>query len=178
MDTIVEHLETESALRGFHIYKNTENWKPVKGQQITFHREFNNVYDRFAVAGRTLLPGRLAPSTVGHVPREISGYIWHASRYGAAITAEVTYVEPKNSPLVQGGLEILIEISIVWDDAKGMATLKEKLETVKLRDYTDELKDILKEMGVEKYPVYCAKINIVKNNAKRRCNLNLWSGIN
>ena len=53
-------------------------------------------------------------------------------------------MEPKNSPLVQGGLEIIIEISIVWDAAKRMAILKAKLETVKLRDYTDDLKDIVK----------------------------------
>ena len=116
MDTIIEHFEIESALRGFHVYKNTENWTPVKGQQLTFHREFNNIYDRFAVAGRTLLPGKLAPSTVGHVPREISRYIWYALRYGTMITAEVKDVHKKRSPLVQGGLEITIEMSILWGD--------------------------------------------------------------
>ena len=75
------------------MYRNTENWTPVKGQQLTFHREFHNVYDRFAVAGKTLLPGKLAPSTVGHVPREISLHIWYALRYGAMITAEVNNVQ-------------------------------------------------------------------------------------
>ena len=34
MDTIIEHFEIESALRGFHVYKNTEKWTPVKGQQL------------------------------------------------------------------------------------------------------------------------------------------------
>ena len=50
----------------------TENWRPVKGQELTFYREFSNDFDRFAVAGKTLLPGKLAPSIAGHVPRELS----------------------------------------------------------------------------------------------------------
>ena len=74
----------------------------MKGQQLTLHRELHNVYDRFAVVGKTLLPGKLAPLTVGHVPREISRYIWYALQYGAMITAEVKNVHPKKSPLVQG----------------------------------------------------------------------------
>ena len=65
---IIEHFQIESALalRGFHVYRNTDNWTPVKRQQLTFHRQLHNVYDRFAVAGKTLLPGKLAPSTVYH----------------------------------------------------------------------------------------------------------------
>ena len=104
---VVQHFELASALRGFHVYKNTENRRPVKGQELTFYREFDNEFNRFAVAGKTLLPRKLDPSIVGHVPRELSRYIWH----------EVRDERPKRSPLVQGGLEILIEMSIVWEDA-------------------------------------------------------------
>ena len=81
-------------------------------------------------------------------------------------------MEPNNSPLVPEGLQILIEILILSDHAKRMAILKAKLEKVKLRTYTDYSKDILKEMGVDdehfikgKYLVYCAEINVVKNNS-------------
>ena len=48
---------------------------------------------------------------------------------------------------MQGGLEITIELSIVWDEAVKIKTLK--VETVKLSDYTDESKEILKDMGVD-----------------------------
>ena len=65
------------------------------------------------------------------------------------ITAEVKNVYPKISPLLQGGLEITIQLSIVWDEAVKIKTLKVKLETVKLGDFTDESKEILKEMGVD-----------------------------
>ena len=47
---IIEHFQIESALRGFPVYRNTENWTSVKGQQLTFYRELHNVYARFAVA--------------------------------------------------------------------------------------------------------------------------------
>ena len=64
--------------------KTCETWKPVKGQELTFHREFDYDFDRFAVAGKTLLPGKLAPSIVGHVLREhlVCFAIWcyHNSR--------------------------------------------------------------------------------------------------
>ena len=84
---------------------------------MTLHREFYNDFDRFDVAVKTLLPGKLAPSIFGHSPQELSRYIWYTWRYGAIITVEVKNEHPKRSPLVQGGLEILIEMSIVWDDA-------------------------------------------------------------
>ena len=51
---------------------STENWRPVKGQELTFHLEFKNDFDRFAVTGKTLLPGKLAPSIVIHAPNELS----------------------------------------------------------------------------------------------------------
>ena len=54
------------------------------------------------------------------------------------ITAEVKNVHPKISPLVQGGLVITIELSIVWDEAVKIKTLKAKLETVKLGNCTVE----------------------------------------
>ena len=53
----------------------TLNWRPYVGQKITFKREHNNPHDRFAVAGKTMLKGKIAPVTVGHVPRELARYV-------------------------------------------------------------------------------------------------------
>ena len=100
---------------------------------MTFHREFDNDFDGFAVTGKTLLPGKLAPLTVGHVPRKLSRYIWYALRYGAIITAEVKDERPKRSALVQGGLEILIEMSIAWDDAVKIKKKKRKTRNLSNR---------------------------------------------
>ena len=77
-NSVVQHFEFASVLRDFHVYKNTENWRPVKGQELTFYREFGNDFDRFAVTRKTPQPGKLAPFIVGHIPRELSRYIWYA----------------------------------------------------------------------------------------------------
>ena len=60
-NAVVQHFEFASALRGFHVYEN--------GKLETCER---TGIDIFAVAGKTLLPGKLAPSIAGHVPRELS----------------------------------------------------------------------------------------------------------
>ena len=56
---------------------------------LTFHCECDNDFNRSAETEKTLLPGKLAPSIVGHALHELSQYIWCASQYGAIITAEV-----------------------------------------------------------------------------------------
>ena len=53
------------------------------GQELTFFCEFDCDFDSFVVAVKILLPGKLAPSLVGHVPRELSQYMWYALRYSA-----------------------------------------------------------------------------------------------
>ena len=72
----------------------------MKGQELTFHREFDKDFDRFAVAGKLLLPEKLAPSMVGHASRKLSRYIWYALRYGAITSAEVKDERPNRLPLV------------------------------------------------------------------------------
>ena len=66
--------------------------------------EHHNNHDRFAAAGQSFLRGRLTQVTVGHVPRELSRYIWHAIDRGAICDATLLDPTPRSSPLVQGGL--------------------------------------------------------------------------
>ena len=46
-------------------------------------------------------------------------------------------------------LEIVIEMSVVSDDAVKIKKIKEKLRTVQIEDYADQSNKILKEMGVD-----------------------------
>ena len=134
-------------LRGLHVYGNSENWVPYQDECLTFQRELSNVHDQFAVAGQTDLHGRQAV-TVGHVPREISRFVWYALQHGALIRAKVTDPNPKRSPLVQGGLEIPLEWTISWDDFNKLEILRQKMINIAFDSYTDESSQILRDMGI------------------------------
>ena len=120
-------------------------------QQFAFKQEKDNKHDRFAVAGQTILPGTPSPFTVGHIPIELSRYIWYALQRGADIRGEVKSVEYKPSPLVQRGLEIPIEVALKWEERRVMDMLQAKIGGVSypLGDsdgYIDQYKDILKSI--------------------------------
>ena len=77
----------------------------------TIH-ESDNVHDRYAIAARKRLPGSmLVESTVGHLPKEISRATRFIMFYGAIVTVKVIDVHHHRSPLVQGGLEIPIQVT-------------------------------------------------------------------
>ena len=73
--------------RGFHVYRRS--WKPYVQQEIELQEEKNNKHDKYAVAGLTKLPGKLALCVFGHIPREISRYIWFTLTGGAVISTKV-----------------------------------------------------------------------------------------
>ena len=138
-----------TGLRAYHVYRNTENWKPFLEQKITFKREKKNAHDRFAVVGMAMLPGKLAPVIVGHIPRELSRYVWFAILTGAEFNGKVKNTEPKLSPLVQGLLEIAVEVSVTWDDQENLQILEQKVKEVEYPidgEYVDDSKSILKEI--------------------------------
>lgn len=61
-----------TGLRGYHVSSNTVHRKSYVGQKITFRREPNNPYDKFAVAGKVTMKGKIWLIVVGHIPRELS----------------------------------------------------------------------------------------------------------
>ena len=78
----------------------------------------------------------------------MSRYIWHALQREAVIKGEVTAIKYKPSPLIQGGLEILIAVTGKWDDKNAIDILHKKVEEMSYPlgeddRYTDESKDIL-----------------------------------
>ena len=108
--------------------------------------ELSNKYARFAVAGKVLLPNKLARVVVGHIPREISRYTWHAILNGALITGKVENAKLKASPLVQGGLEIIMRLKVQWNDEKKLNIFKAKINEIAYpinEEYVDDSKNIL-----------------------------------
>ena len=146
------HFEFHTGLRGFHVYSNTINSRPYVGQKLTFKREHDNRHDKFAVAGKTMVKGKIGLIIVGHIPRELSRYTWYAIQEEVKFEAVVHEAKPKLSPLVQGGLEIPMKVTVTWAKVKKLSILVAKVEEIEYpitEEYTDYSQDILAELGAE-----------------------------
>ena len=109
-----------TALRGFHVYHKTVNWIPYIGQDLSFKCELNNMHDKFTVCGKALLPGKIAYVVVGHVAKELSRHTWFTLQKGAKVSAVVDNTKPKSSPVLQSELEILIKMTLYWNNKNYM----------------------------------------------------------
>ena len=74
--------------------------------------ERNNAVDRHVIAARKRLPGTIAESTIGHFPKEISRATRFIMFHGGLVTTKVMDTRHRRSPLIQGGLEIPIEVTV------------------------------------------------------------------
>ena len=111
-------------LRGYHVYQ--VNWTPTLGEILPTIHERDNAYDRYAIAARRRLPGQIVESTVGHLPKEISRITRFLILHGAVVTVKVIDVHHRRSPLVQGGLEIPIKVTVQMEyTSKNKAALTE-----------------------------------------------------
>lgn len=92
-----------TATQGFHVYKAI--WEnPVLGEVLKCRREVGNPHDSLAVAIIKLIDGE--DTTVGHVPRRISGTCNAFIRRGGTIQCTVIGSRRYNVDLEQGGLEV------------------------------------------------------------------------
>ena len=145
---MTDTFEFFTGLRGFCVCCNTVKWVPYVGQNIIFKCEYNNKRDRFAVAGKTLLKGCIAPITVGHVPRELSRHTWHVIQEGAQFKAMVHNTKAR-PPLAQSELEIPIRVKVVRSQVEKLSMCITKVEEIKYLvtgDYVDTSKEILLEL--------------------------------
>ena len=102
----------DSAIRGFHVYSTV--WAPVLHEQLYSSQDHGNTRDQFAVALVKTSTGSTGPPvTVGHVPKEISRICWYFIQHDGEITCEVTGVDKRRSPLVQGGMEIPCKLTFI-----------------------------------------------------------------
>ena len=136
-------------LRGFHVYK--EVWSPIVGEQLKFKccHERNNCYDRYAIAATKRLRGRLADSCPEKFPEQ------HAfSTFSYSACAKVIDKNHRRSPLVQGGLEIPVQVTTEMDLERNKAIL-EKYKQIVVSNYKepgmdgnfdDCTKEVLKEL--------------------------------
>lgn len=79
---------------------------------LSVEHEVSNAYDQYAIALKKRLPGRIADSVVGHMPKELSRIVYFIMLHGASVSAKVIDTHNRRSPLVQGGLEIPVEVAV------------------------------------------------------------------
>ena len=110
------------------------SWIPCLQRNLEAHRRgvfetfsrTKHIYDRYAIAANKRLRGRLADSIIGHLPREIS----RATRFfllrGGMVHLKVTDENYRPSPLIQGGLEIPVEVICEMDDTPRSRAIMER----------------------------------------------------
>ena len=106
-------LSFSCGLRGYHEYRAI--WTPALHDTLPTVHETSNPYDRYAIAARKCLPGYLVEVTVGHLPKEISRVTRFIMLHGATVAVKVLDTHHRRSPLVQGGLEIPIQVLVKMD---------------------------------------------------------------
>ena len=135
-------------MRAFHVYCNTMKSVPYVGQNIIFKCEYNNTHDKFAVAGKTLLKGRIAPITVGYVSRELSHLTWYEIHEGAQFEATTHNTKARASLLMQCWLEIRIKVKMDLALVEKLLLYITKVKEMKylvIGEYVDDLKEIIKD---------------------------------
>lgn len=73
--------------------------------KFVYSSQRNNIRNRYAIAAMKLLPGTIAPSIIGHFPKEISQLTYFIMNRGAMVCCRVVSVHYRQLPLIQGGLK-------------------------------------------------------------------------
>ena len=104
------------------------------------------------------LPGRLADSIIGHLPREISRPTHFFLLRGGVAFVEVINTTHRRSSLVQGGLEIPVKVVIEIEATAKNRLIIDKYKELVLANYKepdlsghfdDCTRDVLKEIYVQ-----------------------------
>ncbi len=122
-------------LRGYHEYRSV--WTPVLHEVLPARHEHGNLYDQYAIACMKILPGGLTESVVGHLPKEVARFTRFILLHGARVAARVVDVQYRRSPLVQGGLEIPIEVMVEMDFTERNKLSIEKYEALVKERYKE-----------------------------------------
>ena len=101
--------------------------------------ESTNAYDRYAIAATKYMPGSVAPVIIGHLPKELSRITMYNMLYGATVTVTVHDINYQRSPLIQGGLEIPVEITICMPFSRNNKTALDKFELLLAKQYRAKL---------------------------------------
>ena len=154
-NSLVLNFAFPCGLRGFHVYK--ELWNPKLNEKLETIHEENNPHDRYAVAAIRKTVSRLRPVVVGHLPREISRFTRFIILHGATVKVKVSETKYRRSPLIQGGLEIPVEVEVQMENSSENEQALSKYQTPVAENYhepvngkyVDATPDILKALDCD-----------------------------
>ena len=103
---------TTVASRGWHEYGKSV-WKtPKKGEFLYAEKESDTralQIDPYAIAWKRKVQSKIVADTVGHVPQEISRFVFYFLERGGSLSGTVHSERYVASPMPKGGLEIIID---------------------------------------------------------------------
>lgn len=83
--------------------------------------------DQYVVAWMMKSKGKLVAGVVGHVPQEISRFVYFFLHHGGSVDATVANHERyRPSPTAKGGLEIVLRATFKIEDSKRFLLLRLK----------------------------------------------------
>ena len=118
----------EVGSRGFHVYRNT-SWNQIYvNQAVVVHKEKNIVslqIDPYCCAITITRIDKIGPVTIGHIPREISRFVYFFYHEQGAISGTVVATEPRISPIPEGGLEFKLLLNFTHPVERILKRMKE-----------------------------------------------------
>ena len=98
-------LEVKIASRGYHLYGKSTWSNPKKGECLIAEQRTDPVAlleDPYAIAWKLQKKDKLVPVVAGHIPREISRFVWYIIKYGGKVCSQVHSERPRLSPIQSG----------------------------------------------------------------------------
>ena len=80
--------------------------------------------DQYAVAWMTKSKEKLLANVAGHVPQEISRFVYFFLHHGGIVDATVEDERYRPSPIAKGGLEIVLRATFKIEDSKRFLLLR------------------------------------------------------
>lgn len=101
----------EIGSRGYHVYRDT-TWRNITlHEQVRVLKETNELskeIDPYCCKITITRIDRIVAVTVGHIPRELSRFVFYFIHEGGSVSGTVASLTPNLSPIPEGGLEIPI----------------------------------------------------------------------
>lgn len=101
----------EIGSRGYHVYRGT-TWRNIHlHEQVGVSKETNEISkekDPYCCKITITRVDRIGPVTVGHIPRELSRFVFFFLHEGGSVSGTVASLTPNTSPIPEGGLEVPI----------------------------------------------------------------------